>query len=95
VNSPTYGWRRRTTDKFLEVSDDSVFHFQAPQRVRDVDGEEEVGQQERFGGGDAKILQPLVMPNRTVKSLGNPLIVIVKARSAATMSRRKPPLLLE
>jgi len=40
-------------------------HFQAPQRVRDVDGEEEVGQQERFGGGDARFCSHLLMPNRT------------------------------
>jgi len=78
-------------DKFLEVSDDLVFHSRLTTSPH-VDGEEEVDSKS-VRGGDAKICSHLLMPIAR-ESLGiadsdreGPL--------AATMSRRKPPLLLE
>jgi len=83
------------TNKFLQIDDNLVLDLKAPRRVSDVDDQEKVRDEQRFDGGNAECWSHLPTPNRTVKSAGSPAIVIVKARSASTTSRRKPSFLLE
>ncbi len=79
------------TNEGFDVRDQLVFDLERPERISDVNDEEQLRKQQRFNGCDTEVLSHLPTPKRTVKSFGAPLIVIDRARSAATTSRRKPP----
>ena len=50
--------RRRLADELLHVGNELVLYLKAPRRISDVDDEEEIREQQRLDGSDAKVLQP-------------------------------------